>query len=82
MEIKKDILGRTPEVGDVIGFNPARYKGIILRECKGFSKAGLPEVETGENYIGQRNDSGYYTPKTDFIIIKDILDGNTCKELQ
>jgi hypothetical protein len=75
MKVQKDILGIKPSVGDTIIFNPAKYKGLIYGECKGFTKAGLPEVEKDYEFIdrriGQANKSGYYTPKTGFVCIKN-----------
>ena len=38
MDIRKDILGREPKVGDVIAFNPPAYKGLVFGEVLSFSK--------------------------------------------
>ena len=74
MDIRKDILGREPKVGDVIAFNPPAYKGLVFGEVLSFSKAGLPEVNAGERdifYFG-RNLAGRYSPKTGFAVIKKL----------
>lgn len=69
-EIRKDVFGVIPEIGDLIAFNPPKHKGLIVSECKGFSLSGLPEVEFIEGMRGSYNLSGYYSPKTGFIVHK------------
>ena len=69
-EIRKDVFGIIPEIGDLIAFNPANNKGLIVSECKGFSSSGLPEVEFIEGMRGSCNLSGYYSPKTGFVVHK------------
>ena len=67
-EIRKDIFGVTPEIGDLITFNPAYYKGLVVSECVGFSQSGLPEVKADKNgKYGFLNNNGNYTPKTGFV---------------
>ena len=73
MDIRKDIVGNTPKVGDTIAFNPPRYKGLIFGKVVSFSKVGLPEIDAKEKdilYFG-RNLDGRYSPKTGFVVIKD-----------
>ena len=72
MDIRKDILGREPKVGDIIAFNPPVYKGLVFGEVLSFSKVGLPEIDARERdifYFG-RNLAGRYSPKTGFVIAK------------
>ena len=69
-EIRKDVFGVIPEIGDLIAFNTANHKGLIVSECKGFSSSGLPEVEFIEGMRGSYNLSGYYSPKTGFVVHK------------
>lgn len=72
--IQTDIFGITPEVGDIIIYNSPKYKGLVVGKCVGFSTSGLPELDIDKNiyggYLGQRNNSGYYTPKTGFVVHK------------
>lgn len=70
MDIRKDLVGKAPKIGDTIAFNPAKYKGLFIGKIIAFAKSGLPEVST-EKHIGQTNNSGNYTPKTGFVIIED-----------
>jgi hypothetical protein len=44
MKIKPDLFGNIPKVGDVIGFNPPRYKGLVYGTIIGFSKSGCPHI--------------------------------------
>ena len=73
MEIKKDILGNTPKVGDTIVFNPTGYKGLMSGVVAGFAKSGMPEVKPERVYdnnsdYGKLNKNGMYTPKTGFVV--------------
>lgn len=80
MEIRKDILGNTPEIGDIIAYNPVHYKGLIHGNCVGFSKTtGLPIIEIDRNiypkHYGQPvhiegSNGNYFHPKTGFVIVK------------
>lgn len=74
MEIRKDILGNIPNIGDVIIFNPPKYKGLIYGTCIGFSGVGLPKVGNIVNvchYLGREyNKCGYYVPLTGFVVSK------------
>ena len=71
MEIRCDILGVIPEIGDIIIFNPPKYKGLIFGDCMGFTKVGLPKVGNLNcvmypfEYDYKRD--GFYVPKTGFI---------------
>ena len=60
MDIRKDILGNIPKIGDTIAFNKPSYKGLSHGIVLSFSKAGLPEM----------NVDNKYSPKTGFIIAK------------
>lgn len=75
-EIQKDIFGVEPEIGDLIVYNPPKYKGLIVAKCVGFASSGLPELEIDKVknwfYTGQPNSNGYYTPKTGFVVHKVI----------
>lgn len=71
-EIRKDILGVTPQIGDTITFNPPRFKGLLYGTCVGFSKVGLPLVDidnSKESYLGNKTDD-FYSPKTGFTVSK------------
>ena len=72
MDIRKDIIGNIPQIGDIIAFNPPAYKGLVFGEVLSFSKVGLPEINAKNNdvfYYG-RNIAGRYSPKTGFVIAK------------
>lgn len=74
MEIRKDILGNIPNIGDVIVFNPPKYKGLIYGTCIGFSGVGLPKVgklSYVSDYLkSDYNRRGYYVPLTGFVVSK------------
>jgi len=65
MEIRKDILGNTPKLGDKVAFNPPRRKGLIWGTVVGFSSTGLPKLNFDEKQGYYREE---YTPKTGFIV--------------
>ena len=68
-KVRLDEFGVEPKVCDLIAFNPAKYKGLDRRTCRGFSESGLPGVEIPKvpsKRHGQPNASGFYTPKTGF----------------
>lgn len=73
-EIKKDLFGNIPKIGDIIIYNPAKYKGLVYGICVGFSKhSNLPIVLIDDifrhQYLGNTIGENYkYTPKTGFII--------------
>ena len=67
-EKRKDIFGITPELGDLIAFNPARYKGLVVGECVDYTSVGLPVVMLTDIY--NSDDKGTVTPKTGFIVRK------------
>jgi len=68
---RTDIFGVEPEIGDLIAFNPAHYKGLCVSRCVGFSQSGLPEVEADKNSnYGFLNNNLNYTPKTGFVVHK------------
>lgn len=65
MDIRKDIMGREPKIGDTIAFNPPRYKGLLWGKCVKFTSVGLPILKMDED-----DDDYFITPKTGFAIIK------------
>jgi len=82
MEIRKDILGNTPKIGDIIVFNPPREKGLVAAKVFGFAKSGLPKViefykmRWVEKEINAGNGDYLYfsnTPKTGFAIIQNNI---------
>lgn len=78
MQIRKDILGREPIVGDTIVYNPPSYKGIESALVVGFAKSGLPIIvpKRLENYYNdlhsEDRSTWVMTPKTGFAIITVI----------
>jgi hypothetical protein len=75
MDIRKDIFGEIPKIGDTIIFNPPKYKGLVYGICDGFVQSGLPKVVDVEPYVPYNiqydiRDNGYYTPKTGFVVKK------------
>jgi hypothetical protein len=74
--MRKDIFGVTPQLQDIIVYNPAQYKGLVHGVCVGYTKSGLPLVLIHEkfrgSYLGQTsNHPHHYTPKTGFVVIKN-----------
>jgi hypothetical protein len=73
-ERKKDLLGNIPEIGDIIVFNPPKYKGLVYGECVGFTSTGIPKVlktNTSNFYLEYvLKQNGYYSPKTEFVVAK------------
>lgn len=65
MEIRKDIFGNIPQIGDTIVFTPASYKQLIYGTCIGYSTIGLPKLDIDKKfgYTGQTN-----TPKNGFVV--------------
>lgn len=73
-KIRLDEFGVEPKVGDLIAFNPAKYKGLVTGTCRGFSESGLPEVEIPKvqnKRYGRPNASGFYksSRSSDFRLI-------------
>ncbi len=73
MDIRKDILGNIPKIGDTIAFNKPSYKGLSHGIVLSFSKAGLPEmnvdhIDSIKRYA--KTIDNKYSPKTGFIIAK------------
>lgn len=60
--MKKDIFGIEPKIGDIIVFNPPKYKGLVYGKCIGFTKVGLPIIEH-TSFIGSKE-----SIKTDFLV--------------
>lgn len=86
-EIQKDIFGIIPEAGDIIVYNPPKYKGLVYGICVGFSSSsGLPIILINEKFKGRYLGEEYYnkwsrsikyipdcyTPKSEFIISRYI----------
>ena len=74
MNIRNDFMGKVPYIGDVIVFNPPRYKGLVKGVCVGFQESGLPkvaEIDSGDYWLKKDLERlGYYVPKTGFISIR------------
>ena len=70
MEIRKDVMGKLPKIGDTIAFIPPKYKNgqVYVGKIVSFTKSGLPEVMPTE-HIGQTNNSGGYSPKNGFVLV-------------
>ena len=68
--MKIDIFGIEPKVGDIIVFNPPRYKGIVSAQCVSLSKEGHPRVMYDNSYSAQTNSDGTYSPRTGYVIVK------------
>ena len=71
-EIRKDVFGNTPKIGDEIAFNPPGYKGLVTGLIVSFSKdSGLPRIKHAKPTSGLSkasiNNDGTYTPKTGFV---------------
>lgn len=78
MEVKKDLLSNIPKIGDLVVFNPPRYKGLTIGTIQSFTSSGLPEVIIKEGFsecsmYWEIRKKGVYSIKTDFLIIKDEL---------
>lgn len=75
MKIKKDIFNITPKVGDIIVYNPPKYKGVVYGKCVGFTKVGLPLCDNTDTIHGLHSwnlvEGKYYAPKTRFVIIQN-----------
>ena len=76
MEIRTDILGKTPKIGDTAAWNPAGIKGLVYGTVIGFKKkSGLPLIQIDDSftdYYGQRElgeEWRTYVPKTGFAIL-------------
>lgn len=74
---REDMMGKTPQIGDTIIYNPPRYKGLEKMICVGFAKSGLPilvkpPVYANTKYSLEELASKYAgcTPKTGFVIVK------------
>ena len=72
--MKTDLFGNIPKVGDIIVFNPPRYKGVAVGKIVGFGKTGFPQLveikeENSNSWMyWEITDKGYYTVKTNFVI--------------
>ena len=74
MDIRKDIIGNIPQIGDTIAFNPPRYSGLRFGDILGFSDSGLPKVcgIMARIQLCSLNKDNTYSPKTGFAIIKKL----------
>lgn len=71
--MKKDIFGKEPNIGDILIFNPPKYKGLVYGTCVGFGNTGLPKVfyisAPIDNYVdGKIKKDGFYLIRTDFVV--------------
>ena len=79
VEIRKDLLGKEPQVGSFIAYNPPYHKGLVIAKVIAFSSSGLPRVvqidEFEDFYMEDLEDqeSWLNTPKTGFVIVEDTL---------
>ena len=73
MQVRKDIFGNVPQIGDTIVFNPPSYKGLVWGKCSGYTNCGLPKI-TSKTNISSINHKiemdGYYAPRTEFVVVK------------
>ena len=75
MEIRKDILGKTPKIGDTAAWNPVDSKGLVYGTIVDFRKqSGLPMIRLNDSfpdsYYGTwAGECNVYVPKTGFVII-------------
>lgn len=80
---KLDKLGREPQVGSLICYNPPRYKGIVIAKVIAFNKSGSPISVDLEDYNEYEMDifigiesplylqRAYgYTPRTGFVVVQ------------
>lgn len=79
MQVRKDLLGKEPEIGSFIAYNPPYYKGLKIGKVMSFAKSGLPLVVPTEDLVEfefeDPEDKGcyLYSPKTGFVIVEDTL---------
>ena len=77
MEIRKDLLGKEPEIGSFIAYNPPYYKGLKIGKVMSFTKSGLPLVVPTEDLVefedSEDKECYLYSPKTGFVIVEDTL---------
>lgn len=72
---RQDLLGRTPKIGDLIAFNPPRYKGILIGRVVEFTPAALPKCYVkGHVNVNLRIkfDNMHYAPTTGFVIVEEM----------
>ena len=80
---KLDKLGREPQVGSLICYNPPRYKGIVIARVIAFHKSGSPISVDLDDYNEYEMDMliaeesplnlqrAYgYTPRTGFVVVQ------------
>lgn len=82
MQVKTDLLDKIPKIGDLVVFNPPKYKGIVSGIIKSFTSGGRPKVElttppeayeSYEPMSREIREKGVYSIKTDFVIVKNEL---------
>lgn len=79
VEIRKDLLGKEPEIGSFIAYNPPYFKGLVIAKVIAFSSSGLPRVVKREQlqyfytYDLENQERWLNTPKTGFVIVEDTL---------
>lgn len=71
MRLRPDVIGRIPQIGSRIAYNPPYYKGLKVAIVIGFAKSGLPIIVPQDEYEEYLEDSHGYndTPKTGFVIL-------------
>lgn len=68
-EIRSDMVGKIPALGDLVAFNPPAYKGLLIRPILNFSTSGLPIVDMNwDDQLG-RYQSRIKSIKTGFVIV-------------
>ena len=72
MKIKTDIFNNVPKVGDIIVYNPPKYKGLVYGTCIGFTEAGCPKLDNlNKIHYYDKNEyirKGFLSVKSDFVI--------------
>lgn len=74
MEIRKDILGKTPMIGSIVCWNVPYCKKLICGRVLGFKPSGIAYTqivsEHESRYAGKANKDGSYSVKYDFVIVE------------
>jgi len=82
MEIRTDLLGRTPRIGDKVAWNPSHHKGLVFGEVVDFKKgSNLPMVRIDDQFKGKHygrsagvlDGNEVFVPKTGFVIADTII---------
>ena len=82
MEIRTDLLGRTPRIGEKVAWNPPHYKGLVFGEVVDFKKgSNLPMIRIDDQFkerncgdsAGIFEGNEVFVPKTGFVIADTII---------